>query len=291
MAIKTQGTQLYFVRPGTLDVVSVGCITAIENVGAPIQPRDVTPVESEWESSEPGMFSLGQIDLEIRFDPATSGHTDVLQMYEGRVTANFAIGLGDGTDDPEIDAHGEFVGVYHRSFLAFRGWVMDVPFSVPLNENLPAAVSIMQVPSLVPGVLGVGFLPRGPESTYVLTTPPYPIEAVESMGSNFESIRVQPNYVLAESMGSSFASISGTLRDIFRGYDHPEPERMDSAFESISGELITKVIYSDYEHPPEKMNSSFESVTGEMNTILIIYDNYEPEAINSSFVSVTGSLS
>lgn len=159
MAIKTQGTQLYFVRPGTLDVVNVGCITAIENVGAPIQPRDVTPVESEWESSEPGMFSLGQIDLEIRFDPATSGHTDVLQMYEGRVTANFAIGLGDGASPPQIDDDGEFVGVGGRSFLAFRGWIMDVPFSFPLNENLPAAVSIMQVPSLVPGVLGVGLLP------------------------------------------------------------------------------------------------------------------------------------
>lgn len=159
MAIKTKGTQLYFVRPGTLDVVSVGCITAIENVGAPIQPRDVTPVESEWESSEPGIFSLGQIDLEIRFDPSTSGHIDVLDMYEGRQTANFAIGLGDGASPPQIDDDGEFVGVGGRSFLAFRGWIMDVPFSFPLNENLPATVSIMQVPSLVPGVLGVGLLP------------------------------------------------------------------------------------------------------------------------------------
>src|SRR5690554_1071343 len=105
------------------------------------------------------MFSLGQIDLEIRFDPATSGHTDVLQMYEGRVTANFAIGLGDGASPPQIDDDGEFVGVGGRSFLAFRGWIMDVPFSFPLNENVPVAVSIMQVPSLVPGVLGVGLLP------------------------------------------------------------------------------------------------------------------------------------
>lgn len=129
------------------------------------------------------------------------------------------------------------------------------------------------------------------QSMYVLTTPPYPIEAVESMASSFEGVRVQPNYVLAESMGSSFASISGTLRDIFRGYDHPEPERMDSAFESISGELITRVIYSEYENPPEQMNSSFVSIAGEMNTILITYNNYEPEAISSSFVSVTGSLS
>lgn len=166
---------------------------------------------------------------------------------------------------------------------------MDVPFSVPLNENLPAAVSIMQVPSLVPGVLGVGFLPRGPESTYVLTTPPYPIEAVESMASSFEGVRVQPNYVLAESMSSSFASISGTLRDIFREYDHPEPEAITSSFEGVAGSM--RSIFREYDHPkPEKMTSSFAGVTGEMKTILIPYDNYEPEGISSSFVSVTGSL-
>lgn len=152
MAIKTQGTQLYFVYPSALHIVTVGCVTSIENVGAPVQPRDVTPVESEQEASEPGMFSPGQIDMTVLFDPSTSGHVDVYTLYKAREIVNFAIGLGDGTEGPQIDGDGEFVGVAGRSFLTFRGWIMDVPFSFPLNENVPATVSIMRVPGLTPGV-------------------------------------------------------------------------------------------------------------------------------------------
>ena len=152
MAIKTQGTQLYFVYPSALHIVTVGCVTSIENVGAPVQPRDITPVESEQEASEPGMFSPGQIDLTVNFDPATSGHVDVYTLYKARELVNFAIGLGDGTAPPQIDGEGEFVAVPARSFLAFRGWIMDVPLSFPLNENVPATVSIMRVPGLTPGV-------------------------------------------------------------------------------------------------------------------------------------------
>ena len=131
-------------------------------------------------------------------------------------------------------------------------------------------------------------MPSGPiYQQYYFTTPPYPIDVVESLTSSFEVERGTFMGMGIEGTLSSFAPQSGTLRDILRSYQG-KPEGILSAFEPQSGTL--RDILISYQGKPEGIVSAIEPRSGTLKDTLISYTKAKPEGILSAFSVQAGSL-
>lgn len=143
MSQKTQGTQLYFIDPADDSVVAVQCSTGISGFSAPRDSTEVTCLEDDSRSYEPGMRTPGPITLNLNFDPANVSHLRIHQLYiSGERSVEFALGWGDGTAAPTVDTAGDFILPATRTFSAFNGFFVDVPLEFALSSVVTAAVTI-----------------------------------------------------------------------------------------------------------------------------------------------------
>lgn len=157
MAIRTKGTHLYVIDPTDNSVVRIGCVTSIDGISAPRQTITNQCLEDDEVTSDPGPTEPGQASFEIKFDTATDSHMTVYELWKDSVVTQIAVGLGDGTAPPTV-TDGDFVFPDTRSWIAFPGWVVDVPFSIALNENVTTTVPVQMSAShvVIPKVPGGG---------------------------------------------------------------------------------------------------------------------------------------
>lgn len=152
MAVKTQGSDLYFVDPHDDSVVKVGCVTSVSGINAARDQIEVTCLDSPARMYVAGLASPGTATFAINFDPQDDSHIRVHELYVSGESLNWALGWSDGTVAPTADSEGEFVPNAARSWITFSGYVQDFPFDVALNAVVQSNVSIQvsDFPTVIP---------------------------------------------------------------------------------------------------------------------------------------------
>lgn len=159
MAIKTQGTQLYFIDPADGSLVTVGCVTTINGLTAARDQIETTCLEDSARTYEAGMATPGAATFGINFDTSDASHVRMHELYRLGDKLNWAIGWGDFTPGPPaagpaptVDTNADFNLPATRSWITFNGYISDLPFDFALNTVVTSTVSIQvsDFPVLVP---------------------------------------------------------------------------------------------------------------------------------------------
>jgi hypothetical protein len=141
MAIKTQGTQLYFIDPDSFAVVTVGCVTTITGLTAARDQIETTCLDSDARTYEAGMATPGAASFTINFDTSDVSHVRAHELYREGVKLDWVIGWSDGTAAPVSDSTA-FTLPTSRSWIEFNGYISDLPFDFALNAVVTSNVSI-----------------------------------------------------------------------------------------------------------------------------------------------------
>jgi len=151
MAVKTQGSELYFIDPDNNEVVEVGCVTTLTGLTAARDQIETTCLDSLARTYVAGMATPGQAQFTVNFDPADPSHVRLHQLYVLGTSLDWALGWSDGTDIPTADSSG-FIAASSRSWILFNGFLTDVPFDFALNTVVQSniAVQVSDFPTLVP---------------------------------------------------------------------------------------------------------------------------------------------
>lgn len=140
MALKTQGSELYFIDPNASDfpVVRLECPTGITGFGGQADQIDTTCLEDINSRSEPGIFRSGPVTVPFVLRGASEVHAGqeaMIALRDSRLTTGWFAGLSDGTALPTKDSdNANLVRPSGRSGFTFRGYVSDLTFDIGGNE-------------------------------------------------------------------------------------------------------------------------------------------------------------
>lgn len=151
MAVRTQGTELWFIDPDTDLPTKVGCVTTLSGLTAARDQIETTCLDSAARTYEPGMATPGAAQFTINFDPTDASHVRLHELYVSGTTLDWALGWSDGVVPPTSDTSG-FVFPSTRTWIAFEGYISDLPFDFQLNAVVASTVSVQvsDFPTLVP---------------------------------------------------------------------------------------------------------------------------------------------
>jgi len=141
MAIKTQGTQLFFIDPSGDIVTTVGCVTTMTGLTAARDQIETTCLDSAARTYEAGMATPGAASFTINFDTSDASHTRLHELYVAGTKVEWALGWSDGTDAPTNDSS-LWTLPATRSWITFNGYISDLPFDFALNAVVTSNVSI-----------------------------------------------------------------------------------------------------------------------------------------------------
>ena len=141
MAIKTQGTQVYFIDPDDDSVVEVTGVTSFEPGGSPFGEIDTTSLTDADKSYMPGQREPTEATMALNFDPTNASHRRIFELFTAGTTISWVAGWSDDTTDPTDDSDG-FVLPSTRTWYTFSGFVKDCPFSFAVNSKVESTVTI-----------------------------------------------------------------------------------------------------------------------------------------------------
>jgi hypothetical protein len=141
MAVKTQGTELWFIDPTGDILTKVGCVTSVTGLTAARDQIETTCLEDQARSYEAGLATPGQAQFGINFDPADASHVRLHELYVAGTNLEFALGWSDGTSPPTNDSS-LFVLPATRSWIEFGGFISDLPFDFSQNAVVASTVSV-----------------------------------------------------------------------------------------------------------------------------------------------------
>lgn len=147
MAIKTQGTQLYFIDDqvtGGPEIVKVECATGLSGLSNPREQIETTCLESDTREYEGGLSTPGQLSVSVNFDPANESHLRLYELWKANgPNIKFAIGVGEQRDtDPTLDTAGDFNFPTTRSYIEFEGYIADIPLEFVLNSVVTSTIAV-----------------------------------------------------------------------------------------------------------------------------------------------------
>lgn len=152
MAVKTQGTQLYFVDPVGDVITEVYCITELTGLSSSRDQIDVTCLSDQERQFEAGMMNPGQANFGIYTDLKQPSHLRLHQLFVEGTKVEWAAGWSDGIGiaPTGVDSSGEFVLPTTRSWLTFNGYVSDYPFDFAQNSSVASNLGIQTSGPTVP---------------------------------------------------------------------------------------------------------------------------------------------
>lgn len=152
MAVKTQGTDLYFQDPADGSIKSAGCITSIDGIDTTIEQVETTCLNGTARTYIAGLATPGTATFGINTDLKDSNHLRLLELKQEGVTLQWAVGWSEapGVPPTDFDSNG-WDAPDSRSWIFFEGFMNSFPFSFQLNSVVTSTIGI-QVSGEVSGV-------------------------------------------------------------------------------------------------------------------------------------------
>jgi hypothetical protein len=154
MAIKTQQTQLYIVKPGSpATVQEVGQVTSIKGIDAPISAVESTTLASDHREYTPGVAEPASASIGVLFDPKDTAQADLHALRNAGTELHWALGFSDGSASPALTSGGDTFDdtAIARSFIYFDGFMTSFEFGAEVNGVVSSDVGVQLTnrPSLV----------------------------------------------------------------------------------------------------------------------------------------------
>lgn len=142
MAIKTQGTHLYYIDPDTNEVARIGCVTSIDGIDSTNDEIEVTCLEDLARAYVAGLATPGTATFGINTDPSDASHVRIHQLKTAGTVLDFAVGWSESGDAPTVDSNNDFDLPDTRSWLVFDGYLSSFPFSFAQSSVVQSTVGI-----------------------------------------------------------------------------------------------------------------------------------------------------
>jgi len=144
MSMKTQGTHFYLIdenASGGAEVVKIECVLSADGLSAARDDIETTCLEDSTKTYEAGMPTPGEMTIGLNFDINSDSHTLLQHLHTTGEKFDIAIGLSDGTTDPDLDTSDMFDLPTNRSFITTTSvYVKDFPFNFALNSVITTNV-------------------------------------------------------------------------------------------------------------------------------------------------------
>ncbi len=134
MAVKTQGTEMYFLDPVAEVWTKIGCPTSVSLVSPTKGEIDITCLDSEAPESMAGFGEAGSATFDIIPDPQDPSHVRLNQLQQEGETLQWAIGWSDGDAVPTVDSSGDPDLPSTRTWNTLKGHLTNFPFDFQNNE-------------------------------------------------------------------------------------------------------------------------------------------------------------
>ena len=146
MSVLTQGTQIYFIDPDDLSIVTVESCTAFNTGGQPADQIEDTSLADMARTYKKGLRTPGQASLSINADPQKDSHIRLHELSEENTDRQikWAVGWSDGTAPPTANSSGAFVLPTTRTWFTFDGYVSDFPLDFAQNTVVVTAATIQR---------------------------------------------------------------------------------------------------------------------------------------------------
>lgn len=136
MALKTQGTEIFFVdtyTSGVPAVTKLACPTGLSGLGGPKDQIETTCFDDTDKTFLAGLGNPGQVNVPFILDPTAASHDVLFSLKEDGAILNWLVGLSDGTTDPTIDSEDDLTPPAGRSYFKFAAYISDV--NIDINGN------------------------------------------------------------------------------------------------------------------------------------------------------------
>lgn len=132
-AVKTQGTELFFLDPTGEVWTRVGCPTTISLQSETAGEIDITCLSSKAPESMSGFGEAGSATFDIMPNPADPSHARLFALKKSGETLEWAIGWADGEAMPDE------VLPKTRTWNTFAGHLTNFPFDFQQNDAVRAS--------------------------------------------------------------------------------------------------------------------------------------------------------
>lgn len=142
MAIKTQGTNLFFVSSAAVKTLT--CPTGITGLGGARDQIETTCLENTDDKTYlAGLGNPGQVSVPFVFDPAAADQKLLYALHDSGEIINWMVGFSDGTAVPTI-VSGVLTMASTRSAAQFSAFVSDVNIDVATNEIVRGTLTLQR---------------------------------------------------------------------------------------------------------------------------------------------------
>lgn len=149
MAVKTQGTQLYFIDPDGCVVREVGCVLSIDGIDTTLEQIETTCLAALARTYEAGLATPGTATFGINADDCDDSHIRLHQLKVLGENLQWAIGSSHSTDTPPTASFDSALQecVFDdlpgaRAWITFEGFMNSFPFSFAQNAVVTSNVGI-----------------------------------------------------------------------------------------------------------------------------------------------------
>lgn len=146
--LKTQGTALYFVKPGTPTgtAVKVTCPTGISGFGGAADQIDVTCLDATDDRSYVrGLGSPGQVTVPFVLKKNDTAFSDLLTLKEAGTSVEWMACMSDAATEPTVTVStNEFADFTTRSHVDFVGYISDIALDATGNEVWRGTMTIQR---------------------------------------------------------------------------------------------------------------------------------------------------
>lgn len=149
MAVKTQGTKVYFVdpitTPGTDTLIELNCPTGVSGLGGAADQIEVTclnaMVDREYER---GLGNPGQVTIPFNLNPQSVSHQILFALKDSGDKVSWLAALSDGTTAATTVTAGVIVPPAARTSIGFIGYIADVSIDIATNEIVRGTLTVQR---------------------------------------------------------------------------------------------------------------------------------------------------